>query len=99
MPLSIAFPAERGMSCSKKQRRKRSRLRGAVTCEGKWIDVDPPDLPVGEVARRILSRRLQAVAHWLPLAAHRYLEDVEHVHQLRVSCRRAGARIFRKRDP
>jgi CHAD domain-containing protein len=36
---------------------------------------------------------LEAGAHWLPLAAHHYLEDVEHVHQLRVSCRRAGAAV------
>lgn len=51
------------------------------------------DQPAGEVARRILQARLQAVAYWLPLAAHRSGDDIEYVHQLRTSARRAVAAV------
>jgi CHAD domain-containing protein len=49
-----------------------------------------------EAAHRILSARLSAVVHWLPLAAEKSAEDIEYVHQLRVSSRRAveAVRIF-----
>jgi CHAD domain-containing protein len=65
--------------------------------EGKWIDGLTPDLPLPKAARRVLEVRLQVVRHYLPLAVHESERDPEHVHQLRVGTRRAGAalRIFR----
>lgn len=44
-----------------------------------------------EAARHVLSLRLEAVRMLLPLAAERWREDVEHVHQLRVATRRAAS--------
>ena len=46
-----------------------------------------------EVARRILQARLNDVWESLPLAAARWQEDTEHVHQLRVSVRRSAAAL------
>jgi CHAD domain-containing protein len=65
--------------------------------EGKWITGLTPEMPAAEAARVVLAVRLSAVQHYLPLAAEHAAEDVEHVHQLRVATRRAGAavRIFR----
>lgn len=65
--------------------------------EGKWISGLTPEMPADEAARVVLSLRLSAVRHYLPLAAERAAEDIEYVHQLRVATRRAGAavRIFR----
>ena len=65
--------------------------------DGKWITGLTPEMPTDEAARVVLSVRLAAVRHHLPLAVERAAEDVEHVHQLRVATRRAGAavRIFR----
>jgi len=79
------------MSFSKKRRRRRGGK--GVACAGKWVTVAAPATPVGRVAVRILDRRLRAVARLLPLAAFHHREDVEHVHRLRVSCRRAGAAV------
>ena len=59
---------------------------------GKWIDIDP-DESVCEAARRSLQARLAAVIHYLPLAAYHASQDVEHVHRLRVSTRRAMAAL------
>lgn len=65
---------------------------------GKWIDGICPDGSVGDAARLSLAARVPAVAHWLPLAAHHADQDVEHVHRLRVSTRRAVAalRLYRE---
>ena len=43
-----------------------------------------------------LETRLKAVWHWLPLAAEKSQEDVEYVHQLRITTRRAteALRVF-----
>jgi CHAD domain-containing protein len=62
----------------------------------KWVAGVSPDQPLHEAAHCILDARLRAVAYWLPLAAEKSEEDVEYVHQLRVSARRAVAsvRIF-----
>ena len=60
---------------------------------GKWITGARPDQPVSEVARLALQARLELVAHFMPLAAERAAEDVEFVHQLRVTTRRAGAAL------
>jgi CHAD domain-containing protein len=65
---------------------------------GKWIDGIHPDASVVDAARASLSARLTAVAHWLPLAAYHADQDVEHVHRLRVSTRRAVAALRVYRD-
>jgi CHAD domain-containing protein len=59
----------------------------------KWVEIDVANRPAAEVAAEIVRLRMQAVS--LQLAAKS--SDREQVHQLRVSCRRAGAalRAFR----
>ncbi len=59
----------------------------------KWIEVPSADAPAAEVARQALAARVAKIKRMLPLAAYQYQEDVEHVHQLRTSCRRAAAAI------
>lgn len=49
--------------------------------------------PVDIAAARTLRDRLRAVQHYLPLAAKKAEEDVEHIHQLRVCTRRATAAL------
>ncbi|HTU26042.1 MAG TPA: CHAD domain-containing protein [Pirellulales bacterium] len=58
----------------------------------KWIDASEPDDPVDVVARRALESRLDAVEHYLALAADRD-HTPEDIHQLRVSTRRAMAAL------
>jgi len=67
-----------------------------VTSDGKWLSVDPPRARVVKAAQQILASRLADVQDLLPKAT-RVGADVESVHQLRVSCRRAaaGLRAFR----
>jgi CHAD domain-containing protein len=65
---------------------------------GKWIDGLSADCSVEDAARRSLDARLGAVVHWLPLAAHLAEHDIEHVHRLRVSTRRAIAALKLYRD-
>jgi CHAD domain-containing protein len=64
--------------------------------DGKWIDDLRGDVAWTSAARHVLNSRLQAVAERMPDAILRADDDIEHVHQLRVSTRRAGAavRIF-----
>ena len=64
-----------------------------VTSDGKWFWVDPPTASVAAAAERILALRMDEVQRFLPLAAQHDLADVEYVHQLRVSCRRAAAAL------
>lgn len=59
----------------------------------KWIKSAAPNDPVSAVAKRSLQARLKRVRRYLPLAAAQADEDVEHVHQLRVWTRRAGAAL------
>jgi CHAD domain-containing protein len=59
----------------------------------KWIDGLSADGSVRDAARVSLEARLATVAYWLPLAARPADEDVERVHQLRVSTRRAIAAL------
>jgi CHAD domain-containing protein len=66
--------------------------------DGKWIDGLVPDMRAEQAAAAVLSARLSAVAHHLPLAVEKATEDVEHVHQLRVATRRAGAALAIFRD-
>lgn len=60
---------------------------------GKWVKVQSPEMPSAEFAEEVLRTRIQAVWDFLPLAAHNYRDDIEYVHQLRVSCRRADAAL------
>jgi CHAD domain-containing protein len=64
--------------------------------DGKWIPDLAPKTPLADAARHVLTVRLDVVRHYLPLALHEADRDCEHVHQLRVATRRAGAalRIF-----
>ena len=64
--------------------------------DSKWISGICADQAVCEVAGRVLGARLKAVCQVLPLAAEKSDEDVEHVHQLRISVRRAveAMRVF-----
>ena len=67
-----------------------------VATDSKWIAGISADQPVCEVAGRVLDARLKAVCCALPLAAEKSDEDVEHVHQLRISVRRSAeaVRVF-----
>lgn len=68
----------------------------AVPSDSKWMAGISADQSVCEVAGRVLDARLKAVCQSLPLAAEKSDEDVEHVHQLRISVRRAveAVRVF-----
>jgi CHAD domain-containing protein len=72
-----------------------SEQRGKVP-DGRWVKGVSSKQSLRKAASGILKARLQAVWHWLPLAAERSEEDVEYVHQLRVSSRRAveAVRVF-----
>lgn len=59
----------------------------------KWIDGILADSSVADAARLSLEARLAAVNYWLPFAARQVDDDIEKVHQLRVSTRRAGAAV------
>lgn len=59
----------------------------------KWVQDVGPDDRLRDVAVRTLEARLDAVRHFLPLAAEKAEEDSEHVHQLRVWTRRASAAL------
>jgi CHAD domain-containing protein len=63
----------------------------------KWIEASASDL-VYDVADRSLRSHLEAVEHYLPLAAQHWEDDVEHVHQVRVWSRRATAALRLYRD-
>src|SRR4051794_39667523 len=69
-----------------------------MAASGKWIDGIGPETTVAEAASRSLEPRLAVVAHYLPLAAHLAEHDIEHVHRLRVSTRRAAAALKLYRD-
>jgi len=60
---------------------------------GKWIDGLKADGGVSDAALLSLEARLAAVTYWLPLAARQLDGDIEKVHQLRVSTRRAIAAL------
>ncbi|MCA9099837.1 MAG: CHAD domain-containing protein [Planctomycetales bacterium] len=61
--------------------------------KAKWIDGTAPDQPVVDVARHALASRLELVCYYLPLAAERWQEEIEYVHQLRVITRRSVAAL------
>lgn len=59
----------------------------------KWAAIDDPHIPAREFARTVLAERMKVVETLLPRATHHHGEDIEHVHQLRVGCRRAAAAL------
>jgi CHAD domain-containing protein len=61
--------------------------------DGKWIPDLKSTTPLADAARHVLTVRLDAVRHHLSPALHHADEDLEHVHQLRVATRRAGAAL------
>lgn len=63
---------------------------------GKWLANVEPDQPVSDVARQAIDLRLKVVRHFLRLSAQKAHKNVEYVHQMRVSTRRAQSalRIF-----
>lgn len=64
--------------------------------EGKFISHLHAHMPLVEGARRVFAVRLEVVRQHIPAALQEADQDPEHIHQLRVSTRRAGAaaRIF-----
>jgi CHAD domain-containing protein len=64
---------------------------------GKWIPGLTPATPLAHAARTVLAVRLEVVRDHLDLALREADQNPEHVHQLRVGTRRAGAalKIFR----
>jgi CHAD domain-containing protein len=64
----------------------------------RWIRLKSPQEKVHRVGARMLRSRLEAIAHYLPLAAKNSAENVEYVHQLRVWTRRADAAVDLCRD-
>src|SRR5262245_37953091 len=67
--------------------------RAAMSRKSKWIEAEWLDEPAWRVARRTLRARLRTVSDWLARAADEADADAEHVHQLRVSTRRATAAL------
>src|SRR5581483_8236462 len=65
--------------------------------DGKWIPGLTPGMAVPEAATAVLAARFAVVREFLPLAVEKPYDDPEHVHQLRVGTRRAGAalRVFK----
>ncbi|MBY0523768.1 MAG: CHAD domain-containing protein [Gemmataceae bacterium] len=61
--------------------------------DGKWITELTSSTPLADAARRVLAMRLEVVRDHLPLALREADKDPEHVHQLRVGTRRAGAAL------
>lgn len=59
----------------------------------KWVENSDPEASVGPFALQVLRERMSLVQESLPLAAEQHADDTEHVHQLRVGCRRAMAAL------
>jgi len=59
---------------------------------GKWLPKITAGMSAANAAKGILVARLKAVAAALPLAVDAP-DEIEHVHQLRVTCRRASTAI------
>jgi len=59
----------------------------------KWLIANSAADPISQAAERAVGQRMSAVLHYHPLAAFHSEDDVEHVHQLRVWCRRGVAAV------
>jgi CHAD domain-containing protein len=65
-----------------------------VTIESsKWVACDVPGQAAGGVVRHALAGRLAVVEHYLEPASIAEGHESEHIHQLRVATRRAGAAL------
>ena len=60
---------------------------------GKAVVTVAPDKPASQVTRAVLGDRLQTIPRLIALAAEEAPKDVEHIHRLRVACRRATAAV------
>jgi CHAD domain-containing protein len=58
---------------------------------GRWIAGLSAGMPLLDALEVIFRQRYEGVLFYLPLAARRADENIEHVHKLRVACRRLGA--------
>lgn len=63
----------------------------SVAPPSKWIDGLTPEVPFPEALECILHHRWKGVQQSTDAALHRSHDDTEHVHRLRVACRRLGA--------
>lgn len=61
--------------------------------DNKWMIELDSDTPLSEAARKVLAQRLGIVPERLAGALNESDRDLEHVHQLRVATRRAGAAL------
>ncbi|MEO2045354.1 MAG: CHAD domain-containing protein [Pirellulales bacterium] len=78
---------------SSKHLRWRANEEGRQPNSGKWIDFPSMEMAAVDVAYEALHLRLEHVQRMLPLAAYQHAENLEHVHQLRVGCRRAATAL------
>ncbi len=67
--------------------------RAIMSRNSKWIDADSPDEPAADVAKRAIRARLKTFREWMELVDRAAEDDIEPVHQLRVSTRRAMAAL------
>ena len=65
----------------------------AMQSKSKWIKGLSAKQPFSEAAQLAVRQRLPLVWYHLPLAAKKYADDAEHVHNLRVATRRAAATL------
>lgn len=61
--------------------------------ESQAVSATPGAIFLPDLAASILQQTLKSVCKALPPAAKRWQDDAEHIHQLRVSCRRAMAAV------
>lgn len=61
--------------------------------ESKWLVELDGETPLADAARQVLAERLRLVPERLAGALYEPDRDLEHVHQLRVATRRAGAAL------
>ena len=59
--------------------------------DSRWISDLKADLPLKEAAETAFAARSKAIRKFLPLALEHSSDNIEHIHQLRVGTRRAGA--------
>jgi CHAD domain-containing protein len=64
-----------------------------LMAQGKWISDLSSTTPVTDAARHVLTVRLGVIGDYLARAIQEPDKDPEHVHQLRVGTRRAGAAL------
>ena len=69
--------------------------------QNQWVNGINGDTRVRDAVRLTLQHQLNAVLHFLGLAAEKSSNDVEHVHHLRVSVRRmeTALRVYRRALP